>query len=97
MSYGLNMSPQAERSLRQYIASYRPEARPVILTVIADHLQRLARNPRLGSTPRGAFGRPIYRIPPFSIDGIQRVLEIVYFYEQDEKNLGILYVGPLRM
>lgn len=88
MPYELRLPPMVRDDITEYLERFEGEQKWEALEQIQAELERLAANPQLGSTPRGAFGRPIYT---FSIraDGVRYPIRVVYAYTPDERAIII--------
>ena len=88
MPYELRLPPTVRDGITEYLERFEGEHKWLALEQIQAGLERLAANPQLGRTPRGAFGRPIHT---FSIraDGVLYPVRVVYTYTPDERAIII--------
>jgi len=84
MPFELRLPPAVRAQIEEYIERFDVEFQMEALAQIRERLEMLAENPRLGSTPRGAFGFPIYSFT-IRVDDIGYHLRAVYCYSQDER------------
>jgi plasmid stabilization system protein ParE len=88
MPYELRLPGIVRDSITEYLDRFDDHHIWEALEQIQAELQRLASNPRLGSTPRGAFGRPIYTFR-IKVDGVFYPLRVAYTYSPDERAIII--------
>jgi len=83
----------ARRQIEEYVERFEDTEQKIeALGLIREHLERLAANPKLGSTPPGGFGFPIYGFR-MRIGGVGYHVRVAYCYSQDEQGIIILGLG----
>lgn len=95
MAYRIRLDEVAAEEIRAYVLGLDPPSiRSEAAAAIHEELQKLGRNPRLGSRPRGPFGRPVYTFKIVT-DDVTRYLRVVYRYHQNEKEIWITGFAPI--
>ena len=89
MPFELRLPPGVRTRIEEYLDRFDEVAEQLeALEQIHGALEALAANPRLGVTPRGAFGFPIYGFT-IRVGGIGYRLRAAFHYSQDERAIVI--------
>jgi len=72
------------------------EAQQVAVSAIHVEFAKLARDPKLGTTTPGPFGRPVYTFV-ITVGGVKYPAQVVYFHTQDEKAIAITGFRALKL
>ena len=93
MPYEPRLPPGTRDSIERYVERFDTlEQKLEAIAQIQGALEALARNPRLGVVPRGAFGFPIYTFT-IRIEDVSYPIRASYFYSDDEKAIIVTGVN----
>jgi hypothetical protein len=86
MSYDLRVPRSVHSQIEQYLTTHRdPNVKWLAAMEIGRELGKLAKNPRLGTSPPGLFeARPVYQFPLEVGDGPRRIAQAVYQVVENE-------------
>ncbi len=94
MSYGLDITPEAEGDLARLIDSLQPDRRSAAFDAVLQSLRALAANPGLATRTR--FDRPTYRFS-FTAGGVRYRWVASFRYSKDESRVVITQLYRLKL
>lgn len=94
MGYELEFANEAEEAVLAYLKQRCEGCRDEALDAIEAALLLLTQNPLIAAPGQGAFTRPTYR---FEIEagGVQRFLQVAFYYSPDERSIVVTAFGPV--